>query len=161
MVKDKEAIKEKTELLIEMAAGFCDECLDEEYKELCEKLIRKMSRKRTVPFMTGRMDIWAASIVYALGSINFLFDKNTQPYATADNICDYFGSKKSTTSQKSKIIRDMFKMSYFDDEFSTERMREKNPFNSFVMIDGMVVPKSMLSPELRERIEVIEELKRK
>jgi hypothetical protein len=161
MAKDKEAVKEKTEQLIEMTAGFCDECLDEEYKELCEKLIRKMSRKRTVPFMTGRMDIWAASVIYALGSINFLFDKNTQPYATADDICDYFGTKKSTTSQKSKVIRDMFKMSYFDDEFSTGRMREKNPFNSFVMIDGMIVPKSVLPPELREEIEIIEELKRK
>jgi len=161
MAKDKEAIKEKTKQLIEMTGGFCDECLDEGYKELCEKLIRKMSRKRNVPFMNGKMDIWAASIIYALGSINFLFDKSFEPYATADDICGYFGTKKSTTSQKSKLIRDMFKMSHFDDEFSTKKMHEESPFNNLVSIDGMIVPKDMLPPEIREQIEIIEAMKRK
>jgi hypothetical protein len=33
-----------------------------------------MSRKRNVPFLYGRMEIWAAAIIHALGSINFLFD---------------------------------------------------------------------------------------
>jgi Domain of unknown function (DUF6398) len=79
--------------------------LDGDYKQLCEKLIRKMSRKRTVPFLSGRMEIWAAAVVYALGSINFLFDKSFEPYATAEDICSYFGTSKSTTSQKSKVIR--------------------------------------------------------
>ena len=45
-----------------------------DYKQLCEKLIRKISRKRNVPFLSGRIEIWAAAIIHALGSINFLFD---------------------------------------------------------------------------------------
>jgi hypothetical protein len=33
-----------------------------------------MSRKRNVPFLSGRMEIWTAAVIHALGSINFLFD---------------------------------------------------------------------------------------
>lgn len=72
--------------LIEMTAGFCETHLDVEYKKLCEKLIRKMARKRNVPFLSGRMEIWAAAIVYAIGSINFLFDKSFEPYVSAQDI---------------------------------------------------------------------------
>ncbi|NOR78038.1 MAG: hypothetical protein GQ523_06390 [Methanophagales archaeon] len=46
--------------------------------QLCEKLIRKMSRKRNVPFLSGRMEIWAVAIIHALGSINFLFDTSKE-----------------------------------------------------------------------------------
>jgi len=46
--QDKATIHEYTEKLIQMTNGFCDDYLNEEYKALCEKLIRKMSRKRVV-----------------------------------------------------------------------------------------------------------------
>src|SRR5437868_15149735 len=116
---DKATVQKYTETLIEMTNGFCDKYLDQEYKALCEKLIRKMSRKKVVPFLSGRIEIWAAAVVYALGTINFLFDKSSQPYATTDDICQFFGTSKSTTSQKAKTIRDMFKLRYLDNEFST------------------------------------------
>ncbi len=53
-VKDKTAIENKKERLIEMTEKFCDKYLDEDYKNLSNKLISKMSRKRTVPFMSGK-----------------------------------------------------------------------------------------------------------
>ena len=128
-MKTKVEIKEKTNRLIGMTAEYCDKSLDEEYKQLSEKLILKMSRKRNVPFMSGKEEIWAAGTVYALGQINFLFDQNSEPYVSADNICDYFNTKKSTTSQKAKKIRDMFNMAYWDEEFSTKYMKQNNPFD--------------------------------
>jgi hypothetical protein len=149
---DKVLIEEKMQKLIEMTAGFCDEYLDEDYKQLCEKLIRKMSRKRNVPFLSGRIEIWAAAIVYAIGSINFLFDHSFEPYASADDICNYFGTSKSTTSQKAKIIRDMFKFGYWDREFSTSHMMQSSPFSNLVMVNGLIVDKRSLPPEIQELI---------
>lgn len=143
-MRNKELINAKSEALIEMTDGFADLYLDEDYKMLCQKLIKKMGRKRNVPFLSGRIEIWAAAVVYSLGAINFLFDKSFEPYASADEICDYFGTKKSTTSQKAKKIKDMFRMSYFDEEFSTKKMQERNPFNDLVMIDGLIVSRSAL-----------------
>jgi len=138
-MKDKAIVEKEAQRLIGMTAGFCDAYLNEDYKQLCEKLIRKMSRKRNVPFLSGRVEIWAAAIVYAIGSINFLFDRSFEPYATADDICNYFDTSKSTTSQKAKAIRDMFKMTYWDKEFSTTHMMESNPFSHLVMVNGLIV----------------------
>jgi hypothetical protein len=152
-VKDKTAIEEKRRWLVEATASYCQEDLDEEYQRLCEKLIDKMARKRVVPFMSGKLEIWAAAVVYAIGQINFLFDKSFQPYATADDICDYFGVKKSTVSNKAKEIREMFRMRNWDKEFGTEEMKQHDPFKDMVMIDGMIVPKSMLPPEIRKILE--------
>ncbi len=126
-MNDKAIITEKTQQLIELTTGYCEKYLDDDYKQLCEKLIQKMSRKRSVPFLSGQSKIWAAAVVHAIGSINFLFDKKFEPYATAGDICDYFGTSQSTTSQKAKTIRDMFKLGYWDKEFSTAHMMESGP----------------------------------
>jgi len=95
---NKELIKQKMQELIEMTSNFCNEHLDEEYKHLCEKLIHKMSRKRNSPFLYGRIENWAAAVVYVIGSINFLFDRSFKPYITTDDICNYFSTSKSTTA---------------------------------------------------------------
>jgi hypothetical protein len=111
-----------------------------------------LARKRHVPFLSGKKEIWAAAVIYALGQINFLFDKSFQPYVTADEICNFFGMKKSSVSQKAKVIRDMLKLNYFDPEFSIKRMRDQNPLKDLVMIEGMVDPISSLPPEMREYV---------
>jgi hypothetical protein len=159
-MSNKAIITEKTQRLIEMTTRFCDEYLDEDYQQLCEKLIRKMSRKRNVPFLSGRIEIWAAAIVYAIGSINFLFDKSFQPYATPGDIRDYFGTSQSTTSQKAKVIRDMFKLGYWDKEFSTSHMMESSPFSNLVMVNGLIVDKRSLPPEVQELMRRKENFKR-
>jgi len=136
----EERVENRRQQLIKLTSDFCNKYLDDEYKNLCEKLILKMSRKRKVPFMTGRIEIWAAAVIYALGQINFLFDKSFEPYVAPRDICNYFGTKQSTVSQKAKYIRDMFKMWYWDDEFSTNRMKEDNPFSNLIMLkNGLIV----------------------
>ncbi|KYK29907.1 MAG: hypothetical protein AYK19_19005 [Theionarchaea archaeon DG-70-1] len=123
-MRNKTLIQEKMHTLIKMTAEFCDTCLDDEYRQLSEKLIRKMARKRDVPFLYGRIEIWAAAVVYALGTLNFLFDKRFEPYIAPDDICSYFQTNLSTTYQKSKKIRDMFKLKYGNEEFTTRYVIE-------------------------------------
>ena len=72
---------------------FCSQKLDDDYLQLSEKLIKNMGRKRDVPFKRGKLEIWAAAVIYAIGSIKFLFDKSFEPYVTAQEISDYFGAK--------------------------------------------------------------------
>jgi hypothetical protein len=150
-MSNRELVQQKKDTLIQMTDGFAERYLDEDYKMLCRKLIEKMSRKRQVPFLSGRLDIWAAAVVYALGQINFLFDKSFEPYVSAPDLCDYFGTSQSTISQKAKTIRDMLKMRYFDEEFSTERMQNENPLNEFVMVNGLIVPISTVMKVLEEK----------
>lgn len=136
---DKQRVQDIQRQLIQMTAAFCQQHADDEYERLCRKLIEKMARKRAVPFLSGRAEIWAAAIVYALGSINFLFDKSFLPHATPDTICDSFQVSRRTVAQKAKLIRDLFKLGYFDPEFSTERMAKNNPLAGLTMVDGFLV----------------------
>lgn len=55
-LRDKEVIEEKRRWLTEATAGYCQDQLNDEYRDLCEKLIDKMVRKRTVPFLSGKME---------------------------------------------------------------------------------------------------------
>lgn len=144
---DKQRVQDIQRQLIQMTAAFCQQHADGEYEQLCRKLIEKMARKRAVPFLSGRVEIWAAAIVYALGSVNFLFDKSFPPHATPDTICDAFQVSKRTVAQKAKLIRDMFKLGYFDPEFSTERMAKNNPLAGLTMVDGFLV---LREPEFRD-----------
>lgn len=149
-MRDKVRINEKAHQLVNMTAEFCEKYLDDEYAELCEKLIRKMSRKRNVPYLSGRMDIWAAGILYALGRINFVFEPGDGPFTTRDELCAFFGTNKSTTSQRATKIMDMFKLTYWDDDFSTETNLENNPFSDLIMVDGLILSREMLLKKIME-----------
>lgn len=144
MTSTKEQIAEKKAQLIQLATAFSKKYLNEEYDALIEKLISKMARKRTVPFMTGKIEIWAAAVIHALGTINFLFDKDSQPNLSVHDICDFFGTKQSTTTQRSKQIKDMFELTYFSCDFLTESNNKSNPMNNLVEVNGFLVPQELL-----------------
>jgi len=148
----KEEIKNKEKKLLELTGSFCAQNLDNDYYQLCQKLVLKLGRKRDVPFKSGKIEIWAAAIIHAIGSINFLFDKSFEPYVTAEQISEYFGTKKSTVSNKARQIKDMFKMRYYDSDFSTQNMTENNPFNDMVMVNGLIVPLSSIPEDLQEMV---------
>ncbi len=148
----KNDIKQKQEKLLELTGAFCTQELDDEYFLLSEKLIKKLGRKRDVPFQRGKLEIWASAVIYAIGSINFLFDKSFEPYIKSEQICDYFGTKLSTVSSKAKLIKDMFDMWHFSPGFSTQRMVDDNPFNNMVMVDGLIVPLDTLPLDLQEMV---------
>lgn len=148
----KSEIKLKEEKLLELTNAFCSQKLNEEYAQLCEKLIKKMGRKREVPFARGKLEIWAAAVINAIGTVNFLFDKSTSPFTSVKEINEFFGTNSSTVGQKASLIRDMFKMGYFDNEFSTKSMSENDPFKDLVMVDGFIVPISHLPEEYQKMV---------
>ena len=147
MASGKEKVVEKKTELMQLTKEFSQKYLNQEYDNVIEKLIHKMARKREVPFLTGRIEIWAAAVIHALGTVNFLFDKASQPYVSVTEICRYFDTKHSTITQKSKKIRDMFNLTYFDTNFATESVDISNPLNKMTMINGLLVPKGMVKEE--------------
>ena len=141
----KKETKDKEKQLLDMVESFSNEHINDEYGEICGNLVKKMGRKHEVPFKRGKIEIWASAVIYAIGQINFLFDKSFDPHVTPDEICDYFNTKKSTVADKAKKIRDMFNMGHYDDEFSTKHMNDSNPLKDVIVTDeGLIVPKSML-----------------
>lgn len=111
---------EKKNHLISMVSGFSDEFSDEELKDLNIKLVEKLARKREVPFKRGKLENWASGIVYTIAQLNFLFDQSFEPTITADDICNFFDTKKSTAANKARDIRKLLNLKLGDEEFSSE-----------------------------------------
>lgn len=127
---DKIELKARENEIAKIVTDFCNEKIDAEYAMLCEKMVRKLGRKRSNPLERGRVEIWAASVVYVVATMNFLFDKSFEPYLPSSEINDYFGTSSSTVSQKAAQIRTMLKLKrYWDPEFSTKHMQANNPFD--------------------------------
>ena len=151
----KDVIKAKQEELIKLTSAFSAKFLDDEYKALIIKLIEKMGRKRPIPFARGKIEIWAAAIVQAIGSINFLYDDSFEPYVSTAQINSFFGTKPTTTSNKARQIRDMFQIEHFDPDFSTEKLDSINPMNSMVVVDGFIVPLDSLPEHVQKQVKEI------
>jgi hypothetical protein len=133
-------LQEQQQKIIDLIKDFCAKKLDEEYFELSERMIKKLGRKKNLPLSAGQPKIWAAAIIHALGTINFLFDKSFDPYVSTGDINTFFDTSKSTTGNKSKQIRDLLKLDRYDKEFSTKKMQDSNPHANLAMVDGLIVP---------------------
>jgi hypothetical protein len=74
----------------------CADLLDAEYADLARHVVAKLARKRPSPLLSGRAATWAGGVVWALGQVNFLFDRSTEPHIAHDDLADAFGLSKST-----------------------------------------------------------------
>jgi len=129
---------------------FCKEHLNEEYAQLASKLNAALCRKRPSPLEKGNVNTWACGIIYALGFVNFLFDKSKEPYMNATDLCKAFGVSSSTGSAKAKVIRDTFKMMQLDPHWCLPSMMDDNPLAWNIMVDGFIVDARSMPRDIQE-----------
>jgi hypothetical protein len=128
---------------------FCQQHLDAEYAALCVKLAAKLARKRPSPLLRGDRVIWAASIVYAIGRVNFLADPAQTPHLRTDELADLLGVKQTTMANKGRLIADTLRIGLMDPEFSRRDMIDKNPMAWLLEVDGLLVDARRLPAELQ------------
>jgi hypothetical protein len=138
------------ETITSLTDAFCREHIDAEFALLCRKLAAALARKRPSPLARGKREIWACAIVYALAQINFLFDRSQSPHTTSSELCALFGVAPATASSKAKQIRDLYKMSYFDVQWSRPGKMDSNPIVCMVMVNGYIVDVRTLPREIQE-----------
>src|SRR5580700_5782520 len=85
------AMRPVAEQVIAVTDRVCADLLDEEYADLARNVVAKLARKRPSPMQSGRVATWAGGVICALGQVNFLFDRSTEPYVTHDDLADAFG----------------------------------------------------------------------
>jgi hypothetical protein len=117
----------------------CRQGLGEEYERLARKAAEVLSRKRPSPLLGGRAPGWACGIVYALGQVNFLFDKSFQPYLSSGELCALFGVSAATGATKAKEVRTALKTGPMDPEWTLPSRMDRNVMAWMVMIDGLLV----------------------
>ena len=127
---------------------YCKNNLDIEYLRLCSDLCKDLVEYDEDIFNRGKEEIWAAAIVWTIGSINFLSDKSSEPYATLADICDYFGTSTSTVGQKAGKIRDMLDIDYFNERYQRAGSGIADIFGKLLMTkEGFIVPADWLEEE--------------
>jgi hypothetical protein len=75
-----EPLRHHAEEIFKVTDPFCATHLDAEYGDLVRKLIARLARKRPSPLARGDLRIWAAAAIYAVGGVNFLFDRTQHPH---------------------------------------------------------------------------------
>ena len=133
------AMQARYDAITGMTDCFCEENLNAEYADLSRKAAAALSRKRPSPLDTGRERSWAAGIVYALGQINFLFDKNSEPHLTATAVCAKIGVSQGTASRYATQIRDRLGMSYFHPDWCLQNLLAENPLVWIFKVGGRAV----------------------
>src|SRR6185369_99215 len=125
--KVPKTMQPKYEAIAQLTDAFCDQRLDGEYRTLIRGAIAALCRKRPSPLTRGKENIWAAAVVHAVGTVNFLFDPSQTPHCRAPEIYDFFDTAASTSQNKSKEVREMLGMSQMSFKWLLPGHLDSNP----------------------------------
>ena len=149
-VQVPEAMKPMYDSIVALTDAYCQKELNEEYAEVCRKMAATLARKRPSPLMTGKLNTWACGIVYAVGQINFVFDKSQAPYTKPATLCKAFGLAESTGSNKAKEIRDKLKINILDWKFKLPSKLADISIPWIIRVNGFVLDVRYCTAEVQE-----------
>jgi hypothetical protein len=133
------AMAEKFAAITTLTDAFCDEKLNDEYREMIHQVVGALARKRPSPLLRGTEKVWAAAAVHAVGRINFLDDPSQTPHCKPRVIYDFFGIAESTGQNKSREIREALGMGSFSPEWTLPSRLTKNPLVWMLKVNGLMV----------------------
>lgn len=133
------AVRARYAEVVRLTDAACRQGLSDEYAQLARKAAEVLSRKRPSPLLGGRAPGWACGIVYALGQVNFLFDRSFEPYLTSAELCALFGVSTGTGAAKAKEVRRLLKTGQMDPDWTLPSLMYQNSMAWYVMIDGFLV----------------------
>jgi hypothetical protein len=142
------AMKEIFEKINSITNPICKQYLNDEYALLAKQATAALCRKRPTPF-TGSLTSWACGIVYALGIVNFLFDKSQKPYIKAEDLCMAFQLSKSTGHTKAKMVLNLLKANRFNANWVLPSRLDTHPMAWMIMFNGFIVDVRQLPIEVQ------------
>lgn len=101
--------------------------------------------------MRGDARIWAAGAIYAVGQVNFLFDRSQTPHVTAKQLTEALGVVQTTMANKAGIINRALGIGMFEPDLTRVATIEQHPMAWLVEVDGFILDARTLPPELQGR----------
>lgn len=129
---------------------FCSKKLSEEYAQLSRLATAALCRKKPSPLQNGAVSTWACGIIYAIGFVNFFFDKTISPYVSAGELASAFGISQSTAGNKSKQVRDLLKMQQLDHRWLLPSRVDDSPLTWMITFNGFIVDVRTMPREIQE-----------
>ena len=133
---------ERVETIKTMLTDFGREALNPMYTGFAINLLVKIARMRKLNIQRGHMEIWAAAIIYVIARLNFLFDPASDVTLSANTICDYFKTVKSTVGNKASLIQKTCDLYY-----GAKGYCRQDIIDAFTFIEtpeGFILPENML-----------------
>lgn len=127
------------EHIVALTDAVCKEHLNDDYVVYSRRLTATLCRKRPSPLLSGRLDIWACGIVYALGSANWLFDRSQHLTMSAQQLCDLFGVKLNTAANRAARIRTDCRVAANNAQWVLPGMLAVNPYIWWITVDGLMI----------------------
>jgi len=121
--------------------AFCQAKLSPELGGYVRSLWEKVGRTRTYVITGGKKEVWAAAVVYLIARLNFLFDRSSPAYMPPDDICAFFGTKKSTTASKAAEIERTCRIGIGHEGLCAPEISDS--LTLLRLPNGLVIPKSM------------------
>jgi hypothetical protein len=144
------AMRDRAQAIMDVTDAACRAHLDDEYGEIARRLVARLARKRPSPLGRGDVRIWAAGVIYAVGQVNFLFDRTQTPHLTADQLAERLGVVKTTMANKAALINRTLDIGIFEPDLTRVAMIEQHPMAWLVEVDGLVVDARMLPADLQD-----------
>ena len=144
------AMRELFEAIAHSTDVFCDQHLNDEYKQFIHQALAALCRKRPSPLLKGQANSWAAGAVHALGTVNFLFDASQTPHCKATDIWTHFCVSASTGQNHSKKIRDALGMSPMDPAWTLPSRMDANPLIWMLEVNGYMVDVRRMPLEVQD-----------
>lgn len=122
-----------------LSDDFCARHLNDEYTALARRALAALARKRPSPLASGRPDVWACAVLYAIGQLNFLSDRSRQPHMSTQDLCAGFGVGVSTGANKAKLVRAALRMRLWDHQWMLPDLIDRNPLVWMLQVNGFIV----------------------
>lgn len=143
-------MKEKYKEIIELTDDFSEKYLNEEYAQVIRYAVAALCRRKDSPIAKGKALTWACGVTHAVGFVNFLADKDNDPYMSASDLYKNFGVGQSTGQGKSKIVRDLLDMFQLHPKWTIASKVADSPMTWMLQVDGMIVDVRNAPRELQE-----------
>jgi len=144
------AMRGRYDEIVVLTDQFSRQWLTQEYSDLCQRMAGALCRKGPSPVNTGKANAWACGIVYALGRVNFLFDKTQMPHMRADELCQHFSLSVNTGSSKSKAIMSALDIGVMDPQWTLPSRLADNPMAWLIQVNGLCVDVRTMPRSIQE-----------
>ena len=124
--------------LVALTDTFCDERLNDEYKELCREMAVDLCQEGS-PVLGGKGEGWAAGIVYVLGRVNFLDDPSQSPHMKTRDIAAGFGVSPATMQAKARILREGLDLIPLHPDWTLPSRLDRNPLVWMLKVNGFLM----------------------
>ena len=144
------AVQKTYEEVGKILTGYSEKYLSKEYEELCLHTLEKLYQKKPSPLKCGEANVWAAGIIYAIGSNNSIFDETRSIHMEANELTAPLGVEEQVASSQASRIKKLLRIEPYRAEWCLPSEMGSNTWLWIVSIDGRPYDARMLSVEWQE-----------